>query len=465
MKHLRRTVPLGFALALITVVAPRAEDTPPRLGQDSDRASVAMMLFSESALTRRLGRAWIAEHGKTDLVAPLITALRYNAVDRTDIAGLLKTITGADLGTQWADWMRWQQDHPEIKPFAGYDRFKADQFAEIDPGYRVFLYPGVDHEIRLEEIVWGGVAARTGIPALTNPKLIPPVRAGYLADDDLVFGLAINGDARAYPLRILNWHEMLNDVVGGVPVSLAYCTLCASGILFDTSVEGYDAPFVFGSSGLLYRSNKLMHDTKTHSLWNQFTGRPVVGKLTGSGIRLKLRPVVITTWKAWYRRNPSTKVLSVETGHVRDYRPGAAYGAYFSSPDLMFRVSTPDMRLKPKDYVFGLRTADGAKAWPLALFAGGRVINDRIGRVDVVLIGDAATRSVRAYRSAGQKFRSGSGSNHLTAGGIVWRIAEDALIGADGRRLPRLPGHVAYWFAWRGYFANSAVAGEPSRAP
>ena len=89
---------------------------------------------------------------------------------------------------------------------------------------------------------------------------------------------------------------MFNDVVGGVPVALAYCTLCGSGILYDARVDGRDDPFVFGSSGFLYRSNKLMYDQATHSLWNQFTGRPVVGPLTGSEIEIKILPVAITTW-------------------------------------------------------------------------------------------------------------------------------------------------------------------------
>ena len=107
----------------------------------------------------------------------------------------------------------------------------------------------------------------------------PASAASYLNPDDPVFGVEINGDARAYPLRIANWHEMVNDVVGGVPVSLAYCTLCGSGILFDGRVAGRAEPFTFGSSGLLYRSNKLMYDRQTDSLWEQLAGHPVTGSL------------------------------------------------------------------------------------------------------------------------------------------------------------------------------------------
>ena len=121
--------------------------------------------------------------------------------------------------------------------------------------------------IRFEEITWGG-AVFDGIPSLDNPTMIAAPDADYLLETDLVFGIEINGDVRAYPLRIMGWHEMFNDVIGGVPVALAYCTLCGAGILYETKLKDRKKPFVFGSSGLLYRSNKLMFDRTTNSLWN-----------------------------------------------------------------------------------------------------------------------------------------------------------------------------------------------------
>ncbi|MCH9051373.1 MAG: DUF3179 domain-containing protein, partial [Proteobacteria bacterium] len=274
-------------------------------------------------------------------------------------------------------------------------------------------------------------------------------------------GVQINGDARAYPFRILDWHEMFNDVVGGVPVALAYCTLCGSGILYETEVPGREEPFVFGSSGFLYRSNKLMYDRQTNSLWNQFTGRPVVGPLTGSGIELKVRPVTITSWKRWLKRHPDTKVLSLDTGYDRDYRPGRPYGAYFASPDLMFPALMADAQLKPKDYVFALRVGAHDKAWPLSDFEGGRVINDAVGDLDVVLIGDSANRTVRAYDARGRDFSAaGDDLESVVAGGETWRVEEEALLGANGDRLPRLPGHIAYWFAWSGFKAGAPFSGN-----
>ncbi len=349
--------------------------------------------------------------------------------------------------------MLWQEKNTQIKPFEGFAAFKAAIYSKLDPFFNIFLYDGVDHEIRLEEIVWGGVV-KDGIPALTNPKLLPWKEAKYLTDEELVFGVSINGDVRAYPFRMLDWHEMFNDVIGGVPVSLAYCTLCGSGILYETSVEGRDRPFVFGSSGLLYRSNKVMYDTETNSLWNQFTGRPVVGTLTGSGIELKTRPVAITRWADWLKSNPGTKVLSTDTGFERDYSPGKPYASYFNSPDLMFPALVDETELKAKDYVFALRGTGADKAWPLKLFEKSPVINDTAGVIFLTLVGNVKTRTVRAYRTDGESFEKAESEDELKLDGKIWKITEDDLVGPRGEKLNRLPGHIAYWFAWSGYLGK-----------
>ncbi len=387
-------------------------------------------------------------------IAPLIQMLFWLPTDDTDdLVAALRQLTGADAGTTFIDWMNWQQAHPEIPPYAEFPTLIAELFAGLDPKFRRFLRADVDHSIRLEEIVWGGVKVDS-IPALDDPRMIAAAEAAYLNDDDRVFGVALNGDARAYPLRIMNWHEMANDVVGGIPVSLPYCTLCGAGILFDTRVEGAPTALTFGSSGLLWRSNKLMYDRTTDSLWNQFTGRPVVGPLANTPIALKQLPLVLTTWAAWKKLHPDTKVLSPETGFTRDYRPDTAYRDYFASPEVVFPVQVASRKLAPKDFVFGVIAPGAVKAWPLARFAGGAVINDQVGLIDVVLVGEAETRTIRAYESGGRVF-TGAGETTLRAADGDWAITEDALVGPGGKGLPRIPGHVSYWFAWDGYFANT----------
>ena len=313
----------------------------------------------------------IIAYGQADVAAGLILAMRYSSRPHTVFSDLLEKVTGAQVGGDWNDWMLWQEAHPEVVPHASYAELKRDMFLRIDPNFDDFLRPDFiardRMHIRLEEIVWGGVS-KDGIPSLDNPELIAADAADYLRDEDLIFGVAINGDIRAYPLRIMGWHEMFNDVIGGVPVALAYCTLCGSGILFETDVEGHAAPLVFGSSGFLYRSNKLMFDRGSNSLWNQFTGKPVVGPLADSGIELRQRPVVITTWADWRGANPTTRVLSLQTGHRRDYGSGVVYSNYFASDNLMFPALVDQSEFGQKSYVFGIRVQGEAKAWPLIVF-------------------------------------------------------------------------------------------------
>ena len=451
-------VTLFLVVATLSLWRPSAAQSGSAGSPQDAILNEAKALFAISTEDRHQAMAWMRERNKPDVIAPLITALRFVPQDRDEIAATLHHLTGEDRGNDWFAWMLWQQAHPDVTPFEGFDSFQADLLAHIDPNFRLFLYPGVQHEIRLEEITWGGVV-KDGIPALTSPKLISAKEASYLSDDELVFGVEINGDARAYPYRVMDWHEMLNDVVGGIPVSLAYCTLCGSGILFDTRVEGRDEPFVFGSSGFLYRSNKLMYDKRTNSLWNQFTGRPVVGTLTGTGIQLKILPVLTTTWADWLSQHRTTKVLSLDTGYSRDYSPGRPYGRYFASPDLMFPALTSDKRLNAKDRVFALRITGAEKAWPLRDFASGEVINDRIGIVDIVLVGNRQSRTVRAFRSGGRKFRKlGTSPDRIVANDGIWKVTENALEGPKGQTLSRLPGHLAYWFAWSGYFPNAELS-------
>jgi hypothetical protein len=127
----------------------------------------------------------------------------------------------------------------------------------------------------------------------------------------------------------------------------------------------------------------------------------------------------------------------------------------------MFPARVPDKRLKPKDHVFALRADGHEKAWPLSLFAGGKVVNDTVVDLDVVLIGEAETRTVRAYDAKGRDFEAVAGSlDEVTAEGKAWKVTEDALVGPAGERLPRLAGHIAYWFAWQGFKPKAGLSGN-----
>lgn len=444
-------------LAMSSVAAPQIA-----MAEDLDLLEAQRSALFGTSSEFSAGMSLVADRGQPDLAAGFILMLPFARNRAPRLGEVLATITGQDHGTDWFQWMLWQEQNPQIVPHESYATLLRELYLRIDPEFSDFLR--LEHldraraKIRIEEITWGGVV-KDGIPSLDNPDLIEAGAAEYMRGDDLVFGVAINGDARAYPLRIMGWHEMFNEVIGGVPVALAYCTLCGSGILFETQVERRAKPLVFGSSGFLYRSNKLMFDRGTSSLWNQYTGQPVVGPLVGSGIALKQRPVVITTWDSWKASNPTTKILSVNTGHRRNYGSGVVYQDYFGSPDLMFPAQVDQSARQQKDYVFAVRQFGAARAWPLAAFEKRSVLNDAIGDRPLLLIGDAGKRSVRAYERGARTFKAVAGGLQ-DADGATWRVGEDALVGPDGTRLPRVAGHISYWFAWDNYLGDAATVYE-----
>jgi hypothetical protein len=347
--------------------------------------------------------------------------------------------------------MLWQEANPQIRPFAGYDMVKARFLGQIDLEFLRFVYPGVKSEIRLEEIAWSG--QKFGIvPALTNPQFVAADAAGWLQDDQLVFGVSIGGEARAYPFRIMEFHEVVNDTVGGVPVTLSFCILCFSAALYDSLPQGRVLPFEFAPSGLVYRSANLIYDRQSETLWDPLTGKPLLGKLAGSGIKLKMRPLEFTTWKTWRAAHPDSKVLSIDTGHQRDYLTGEPYIDYYLAKEMFFPAVMQDWAHQPKDIVFGVRVDGSANSWALKDFTGRKIINDAVGPAPVVLIGDDASRDIRAYRRGSDEFSAGATTQELVSAGKIWKITEEALIGPSNQRLERLPGTLAFWFAWQSRF-------------
>lgn len=447
-----------------------------------DRASELMEALSgPSASAARAAIAEILEARDERFAAVFIELMRAAQVglaappayaDSVDALGVL---TGETFGPDWSEWVRWYAA-ADLAPPPGFTGWKGRLLAGIDPSFAEFLRDDVPSRIRVEEVIWGGVAL-DGIPALDGPKLVDAEEAGYLQDDDPVFGIALAGDARAYPLRILDWHEMINDVVGGVPVSLAYCTLCGAGIAYDG--RGPDGEtYTFGSSGLLMRSNKLMYDRQTRTLWNQFTGEPVLGPLAAGERRLRILPAVVTRWGDWRAQHPETRVLDIDTGHARSYHPGAAYAGYFASPETLFPVVERKDLLPSKARIFGLQVGGIAKAYPLDRLTAEGVVNDEVGGAPVVLVatrgllevdgesvrtGPARYRAgaeVRAFGRADWRFSAGGDADTLVdEAGRPWRVTEAALVGKAGERLPRLDGFVSYWFGWNAFHPKTLVWG------
>ncbi|MEL7464669.1 MAG: DUF3179 domain-containing protein [Pseudomonadota bacterium] len=392
--------------------------------------------------------ARLRARGGADLAPALIICARFAKWHDEPIFDLLSKITGADHRS-WFDWMIWQQRNPDLRPHPGYVDFKREVFYRLDPRFARFIGEGrlENARIRFEEVTWGGVRV-DGIEALNAPKMVRAIDADFMLGSDPVLGIEVNGDARAYPLRLMAWHEMVNDTVGGEAIALPFCTLCGAGVPYRAKVDD-GAPLRFGTSGLLYRANKLMWDDRTESLWNQFNGEPVIGPLVGSGLKLEALPLVMEPWVRWRERHPETLVLSLDTGKPFNYGSGYVYDRYIRTDAQIFPVAHEGERLRSKDFVFGVKTLGGARAWPVTAFEGGRAINDAVGALNLVLIGDRLGETVRAYDRGDRTFQMRDG--RVFADGAEWRVTEDALIAPSGARAPRVAGRTAYWFAWSSF--------------
>ncbi|MGH9863198.1 MAG: DUF3179 domain-containing protein [Candidatus Acidiferrales bacterium] len=450
--------PLAAAQALQQLPRPAPPPSVPADLTTLSLLNVVSLMSHRAPEVRQRAQEELKRRNDSTAVPALIELLRIPRYhDFPEITALLEELTGQKPGSDWAAWSEWLTARESVALPPDFLPWKAALFRLLDPAFEKFLNPRARLRIRVEEIVWGGVK-KDGIPALTNPKQLKAAEATYLTPEELVFGVEINGEARAYPHRLMDWHELVNDVVGGVPVALVYCTLCRSGVLFDARAGG--RTFTFGSSGLLYRSNKLMYDHETESLWMTIPGEPVGGALAASGLRLQKLPVVITTWRDWAKQHPDTLVLSLETGYQRDYTPGAAYGEYFASPKTWYPVARRDNRLPPKEEVYTLMLNDQPKAYAVAALRGQRVLNDTLGGESLVLVADSSTGAVRAYRRGPLRFQAAEGTSDKiqTQDGGLWRLTESALVSENsGQRLARLPGHVAYWFGWYAFFPQTLL--------
>ena len=210
------------------------------------------------------------------------------------------------------------------------------------------------------EILHGG-PGRDGIPSLDSPAFVSADDANFLQSKDRVLGIELNGVAHAYPIRILNYHEIVNDEFGGHAVVVTYCPLCNSGMAFDATIDR--TRLEFGVSGLLYNSDVLLYDRQTGSLWSQIRQSAVSGELKGR--RLEAFPMTHTTWRDWVERYPETEVLSDRTGFRRNYKFDP-YPNYRRDGNLYFPVAAENTKYRRKSIVLGLEIDSHFKAYPFS---------------------------------------------------------------------------------------------------
>ena len=337
------------------------------------------------------------------------------------------------------------------------------------------------HTVSYDELLSGG-PPRDGIRSIDNPKFISPNEAaGWLAGNEPVIFLELNGDARAYPFQIITWHEIINDAVGGVPAVVTFCPLCNSALAFDRTVNGN--VFEFGVSGLLRHSDLIMYDRTTETLWQQFTGEAIAGDLAGQ--RLEFLPTSIISFDDFQAAHPDGLVLSRDTGLSGNYgsNPYAGYDTYqhllSAGGNLALFKGDVDGRLAPADRVVTV-SLEGVTidvAYPVELLSELGVINDSQSGEDLVIFFTEGTSSALGDRVIANAEDVGAtgvfspildgekltfiwdGQNIIDEGsGSTWNILGQATGGPlAGQQLEPVVHGDHFWFSWAAFKPNTVI--------
>ena len=274
-----------------------------------------------------------------------------------------------------------------------------------------------------DQILQGG-PPRDGIPSIDKPTFVTAAGANFLKPKDRIIGVNINGESRAYPISILNWHEIVNDTIQGNPISVTYCPLCGTGIVYEGKVNGRSIKL--GVSGLLYNSDVLLYDRETETLWSQILSKGVNGPLSGQ--KLTMVSSSQTSWGKWLKQHPNTKVLSTDTGFGRDYTR-SPYGDYDQNTATYFPVNAKSRKYHPKERVMGITINGKHKAYPFVELAklGTTQLKDQFEGQPLTVEIDVPNR-------------------------------DGKIMGADGKPLELVNG---FWFAWYAFHPDTAVFEAP----
>jgi len=329
----------------------------------------------------------------------------------------------------------------------------------------------VDLPVPSDDLDWR--LAQDSIPAVVEPAFaadwggLEPDDPGTdpsLADDAPVIGVTRDGGARAYPLRILDWHEIVNDTFGG-PIAVTYCVLCGSAVVVERTVAG--EPTVFGVSGALWRNDLVMYDRATESLWSQILATAIRGPLTGE--QLPLVPSSLTTWGEWREQHPGTEILLPPPRSNTVQGPDQPYDYFqpkygYGDEAQLVGFDSADGGLERRTLVVGVATDGVARAYPFPVVAEEGVVNDEVGDLPVVVtVAPDGTLAAYDRRVGGEPLSFVAGDERtLAAGGSRWeRTTGRALDGPhEGERLDRAGDHPPmFWLGWAKFNPDTEVYG------
>ena len=330
--------------------------------------------------------------------------------------------------------------------------------------------------VDMDEIMSGG-PPKDGIPAIDNPQFVTQRDADeWLDEREPVIVVAVDGKARAYPIQILMFHEIVNDEVNGKPLSVTFCPLCNASIVFERNLNG--TLLDFGTTGRLRKSDLIMYDRQSESWWQQFTGTAIVGK--HAGVVLDRYPANIVAYRDYKSAYPAGDVLSRETGHRRPYGRNP-YRGYDSISDQPFLFSDPvDPRLPPMEYVLNISIGDVHRLYPFSGFHDTPLINDEINAEPVVVLSRdgtysaldgesiAGSRLIPSASAFSRKLDEQILNFSLVNGRIVddqtgssWGLLGFATDGPlTGRSLNSVPSGIHFAFAWLAFNPDSQIYGQ-----
>ena len=315
--------------------------------------------------------------------------------------------------------------------------------------------------IPINEVRDGG-PGKDGIPALGNPEMVEAGAISYLDSSDLIIGFQLGKDVRAYPHKILDWHEIINDVVSGTPIAITYCPLTGTGIGWDRNINGQITSF--GVSGLLYNTNLIPYDRATDSNWSQIGLQSVNGPMIGTDVNTF--QVFETTWYTWKKMFPDTRVVSLNTGHSRNYQR-YPYGNYRTEQGLIFSVSVNDERLPQKERVHGIIVDTNVKAYQFKNFGSFRIIEDEFQGEQLIIIGSEDKNFIVSFYSTmlnGEPIQFEMADSIMD--GVIlkdqfgnrWSIFGTAISGPNtGKQLEATNSFMGMWFSWAPFYGNPEI--------
>ena len=433
--HLSRLLLPLWALAVMLAACsgddqPHTTDAPEGSTPLGDEVETQLLsLLDEPADVGAVDLDVLAQADDVRAAWPLVDLLRFQRSDGDlgrQLDAALTTLTGHEPEPDQVAWVAYTDAllADDVPAPPGYFELKRAIYLEQDEDWAPFFDPDADLDWR--EVTWGGVF-RDEMQALVDPAVVEPEQADHLDADDTVFGVVVGEEARAYPRRFLEVHEMANDTLGDRRIALSYCTLCGAPIPYLVDdVEAVDESLELRTSGLLQRSNKLMYDTQTESLFDQFNGNAVAGPLHAAEIELEPLRITVASWEDWREQQPDTTVLAV---------PGRR------SPDREILNYPGDLRER--------RDADGP------IFPVGE--QDERAEEQMVVLGVETPRGAAVAFPVEEATAALESGAEVQETGVRLELEDGGLVARAGDGGAELPAHEAFWFAWSQFRPDTAL--------